>query len=210
MTTLLIAMVLVAIAEFGDKTQMLTLMLAARHGARKVLLGVAIAIMGLQLLAVAGGGLVSALIPENVMAWITAVLFVGFGVWTLRGSDEEDAPEGEPERARKGGVLGTAGAFFIAELGDKTQIMTMAIAADPGAALRSLGTIADGVRVPEVGPWTLAAVWVGSTLGMLLVNGAAALVGTAVGSKLRPDMVRRVSGVIFILFGVIALVPVLF
>lgn len=70
-----------------------------------------------------------------------------------------------------------------------------------------MGAVAKGVTVPAAGPWTLVAVWAGSTLGMLLVNGAAALVGTAVGSKLPAALIRKVSGSIFILFGLIAVIP---
>lgn len=118
-TTFLIALVLVGIAELGDKTQMLTLCLAARHGARNVLIGVTLAVTGLQLLAVASGGLVNALIPDDVMSWVTAALFVGFGIWTLlSGRGDEGDVEREASRARgKGAVLSTAAAFFIAELG---------------------------------------------------------------------------------------------
>ncbi len=206
----IVAFALVAIAEFGDKTQMLTLVLSARYGSKPVLVGVAIAILALQLVAVAAGGLVGALIPRGVLAVLTGVLFVGFGLWTLFFSGkDEDLDEEADKGAGRGPIVGTALAFFLAELGDKTQIMTMTIAADPGAAARSLGTLGDHLAA-GTGPLALVAVWLGSTAGMLLVNGAAALVGTALGSRLSPRLIQRVSGGIFLVFGVLTLAAYFF
>jgi putative Ca2+/H+ antiporter (TMEM165/GDT1 family) len=204
-----IAALLVALAEFGDKTQMLTLVLAARHGARPVLIGVALAIMALQAIAVIAGGLIGALIPEVVLGWIAGLLFIGFGVVTLvRGSDDEDVHDEAEARRGRGPVATSATAFFVAELGDKTQIMTMAIATNPASAAGSLGALVPGV-VPTEGSWTtLLAVWAGSTVGMLAVNGLAAVVGHAVGSRLSAKLIARVSGVVFILFGVVTIAGV--
>jgi putative Ca2+/H+ antiporter (TMEM165/GDT1 family) len=100
-------------------------------------------------------------------------------------------------------VLGAAGAFFIAELGDKTQLLTMTIAADPGAAGRSLPGLAGLLGPAASGPAAYVAVWAGSTVGMLVINGLAALAGTALGSRLSPRLIKRVSGVVFIGFGVL-------
>lgn len=212
LASFVIALVLVAVAEFGDKTQMLTLVLSARYGARKVLLGVAGAICALQLVAVAAGGLVGSLIPEGVLRWVTGLLFIGFGLWTLLARDSSDDVEEEAQRSGlRGPILGTAAAFFLAELGDKTQIMTMTIAADPSSVSGVLSALGPLAAPPgSAGLPVLAAVWVGSTLGMLLVNGAAALVGTALGSRLSPVLVKRVSGAIFIVFGLLALAAPIF
>lgn len=208
-----VALVLVAIAEFGDKTQMLTLVLSARYGARRVLLGVAAAILALQLLAVVAGGLVGSLIPPVVLAWGTGLAFIGFGVWTLAAGDDDEDIDAEAERSsRRGPIAGTAAAFFVAELGDKTQIMTMTIAANPAAAAVALGPLGLGLSASsgraDIG--TLAAVWLGSTVGMLLVNGLAAVVGTALGSRVSPAIVRRVSGAVFIGFGVLTIASQIF
>lgn len=196
------AAVLVAVAEFGDKTQMLTLVFAARYGARRVLLGVAAAVVALQLIAVVAGGAVGALVPQWVLAWITGALFIAFGVWTLvsHGDDDEEHEAGAVGSAGRP-ILGIAAAFFLAELGDKTQIMTMAIAAEPLAAAKSLGLATAGAdRLP-----VLAGVWAGSVVGMMVVNGLAALAGSALGAKLSPKLVARVSGVAFIGFGVLVI-----
>jgi putative Ca2+/H+ antiporter (TMEM165/GDT1 family) len=203
-----VALVLVAIAEFGDKTQMLTLVLSARYGARPVLLGVAAAIVALQLLAVIAGGLVGSLIPPAVLAWGTGLAFIGFGVWTLAAGEDDEDIDAEAERSSgRGPIVGTAAAFFVAELGDKTQIMTMTIAANPAAAALALGPLGLGLAASaraDVG--TLVAVWLGSVVGMLLVNGLAAIVGTALGSRLSPAIIRRVSGAVVIGFGVLTIV----
>jgi Ca2+/H+ antiporter, TMEM165/GDT1 family len=195
------AAVLVAVAEFGDKTQMLTLVLAARHGMKRVIAGVAIAVVVLQLLAVAAGGAIGAVVPDWVLAWATGALFIGFGIWTLvaQGAQGDDAEQASVSSARP--VLSTAAVFFLAELGDKTQVMTMAIAAEPLAAARSLGLSVGEVDRLAV----LAAVWAGSVVGMMAVNGVAALVGSALGSRLSPKLVARVSGVAFIGFGLLVI-----
>ena len=108
--------------------------------------------------------------------------------------------------ARFGPVLTSAIAFFLAELGDKTQIMTMTIAADPGAALRTFGGFAAGwmpagLKTPSGIP-ALFGVWMGSTLGMVLADGVAILAGAVMGKALPERLITRIAGVLFILFGV--------
>lgn len=202
---LAIAFVLVAVAELGDKTQLLTLVLAARYRPIHVLAGVAGAVLVLQFAATAVGSAVGNLLPRTLLGVFTGVLFVGFGLWTLRPQRDEDA-EGEASRAsRFGPVAGVAIAFFLAEIGDKTQVLTMTIAADPGAAARSVSLVGLDVPAPSAGPAAFLGVWLGSALGMLLVNGLAIVVGAALGSRLPEKWVRVASGVVFILFGVAAL-----
>ncbi|MBE0417410.1 MAG: TMEM165/GDT1 family protein [Coriobacteriia bacterium] len=203
---LVIAAVLVAVAELGDKTQMLTLLLASRYPGRQVFAGVLIAVLGLQLMATVAGRVVGDLIPERVLALVTAGLFIGFGIWSLR-----DALRGEEEddlgvrRAGWGPVAAVAGAFFIAEFGDKTQVLTLAVAADPGAAARALAPLGIEISVPSGGLGVFLGVWIGSTLGMMLVNGAAIWAGGAISRRLPQPVVARISGVLFIVFGLFAL-----
>ena len=142
--------------------------------------------------------------PQVVLTWIAGALFVGFGIWTLRGdSVDEDEATGP---ARFGPILTTGIAFFIAELGDKTQIMTMTIAADPGAALRTFGGFAarwlPAGLAPPTGAAAFMGVWLGSTLGMVIADGLAILVGSVLGKHLPERLITRISGVVFILFGV--------
>lgn len=192
---------LVVLAELGDKTQLLVLMLAARYKVSQVLLGILGAVISLHLLSVAAGRLVGGLIPEGVLAYVTGALFIGFGVWTLRGDSDDDAEESVPSRF--GPVLTTFVAFFLAELGDKTQIMSMTIAADPTAALRSFGTVFQGwASVEPSGTAAFLAVWLGAVVGMMIADGAAVAVGAFLGTRLPERLLTRISGVVFVLFGI--------
>jgi len=199
----LVALILVMLAELGDKTQLLVLALSTRYRTRDVVVGVIGAILALQLLATAAGGAVGRLIPRGVLAMVTGALFIGFGVWTLwPRHDEED--DGRATRKGLSPVWAVAAAFFLAELGDKTQIMTMGIAADPGAALRTLGAFGRHLE-PSTGLSAILGVWIGSSLGMILADGLAIVVGVAVGKKLPKKAIKRVSGVVFIAFGLLTL-----
>lgn len=203
--TFIVATILIALAELGDKTQLLALVLATRYKAWHVLVGIFVATLAIHLMSVAVGEAVGRFVPQAVLSWVSGLMFVGFGIWTLRGEDEDEEADGR-KPTRFGPILTVAIAFFLAELGDKTQIMTMTIAADPGAALRAFGGFAAGVLPTGVAAPTGAAaflgVWLGSTAGMMIADGIAILVGAVLGRKLPEKLITRVSGVAFILFGV--------
>lgn len=205
-TAFLIAFLLVGLAELGDKSQLLLLTFAARYRPLKVVVGAAIAIFTLQLLSVAVGQAVGTVLPREAIAVVAGVLFIAFGVVTWRSSGEDDDGEGTPKIARFGPILTVAAALLIAELGDKTQLMTVSIAADPAAALRTLGSFAEGIQPPESG--TLATsfgVWLGSALGFLLADAIAIVVGAVLGARLPERLIARVSAVVFVLFGLVTL-----
>ena len=204
-TVLIIAAVLVAIAEFGDKTQMLSLVLASRYPARTVLAGVGAAVLLLQLIATGAGRIVGDLIPERALALLTAALFVGFGIWTLRDASDSGEESVETVRGGWGPAAAVAVAFFVAELGDKTQVLTLAIAADPGMAARVLAPLGIDTVAQPGGVATFFAVWIGSSIGMMVVNGLAILAGNVIGRRLSRRLIARISGVLFILFGLAAL-----
>ncbi|HEX9093624.1 MAG TPA: TMEM165/GDT1 family protein, partial [Coriobacteriia bacterium] len=148
----------------------------------------------------------------------TGLLFIGFGVWTLRG-DTTDEKDQDRSGGRFGPIMTTAVAFFLAELGDKTQIMTVTIAADPAAVLRtfgaagpaianalgSIGLTASGLTASQ----TFWGVWLGSTVGMMIADGVAIVVGSVLGKRLPERLITRISGSIFILFGVATIVAAL-
>lgn len=210
-----LSLALIAIAELADKSQLLALVFATRYKAWQVLLGIFISTLLAFSLTAAVGQTLGSLIPERLMPWISGVLFIGFGIWTLR--DEEEEGEGaERAPARLGPVAATAVAFFLAEFGDKTQIMTLAIAADPGSALLAYVQGAG----PVVGQWArsaavsarslspllrFASVTLGATLGMVLADAVAILVGRQLGKKLPEKLLKRVSGTAFILFGLLSI-----
>lgn len=206
----LVATMLITLAELGDKTQLLALGLAAKYRAWQVLVGIFVATLVVHLLSTVVGGLFGNLIPDFWLAIVTGVLFIGFGIWTLRG-DEADA-ESASAGSAYGPILTTAVAFFLAELGDKTQIMTMTVAADPAAVLRTFGSAGPALASALEGMGLSArslsrtdvfwGVWMGSTLGMMIADGVAIAVGAVLGKNLPERIITRISGAIFILFGV--------
>jgi len=200
----LVATILITLAELGDKTQLLALVLACKYKPTQVLIGITLATLLIHFLSTLVGQAVGSFIPQIVLSWIAGLLFVGFGVWTLRGDEVDEDEAVKPSRF--GPILTTGIAFFIAELGDKTQIMTMTIAADPGAALRTFGGFASGWLpaglTPPSGTSAFLGVWMGSTLGMVIADGIAIVIGAVLGKKLPERLITRISGVVFIVFGI--------
>ena len=200
----LVAAILITLAELGDKTQLLALILATRYRPMQVMTGIFVATLLVHLLSTAAGAALGAFVPRIALTWVSGLLFVGFGLWTLRGDSVDEEADSRPSRF--GPVVASGIAFFIAELGDKTQIMTMTIAADPGVALRSFAGFAAAwlPAAPSARPSmaALVGVWLGSTLGMVIADGIAILIGAVLGKKLPEKLITRISGVAFIVFGV--------
>lgn len=213
----LVALGLIMIGELADKSQLLALVLATRYKAWQVIIGIFIATFVVHFATALVGQFLGAAIPVNVIPWITGVLFIGFGIWTLRGDTVEDSEA--DKGGRFGPIIATAVAFFLAELGDKTQIMTLAIAVDPGSALLAYLKGAG----PTVQHWLSAvgspenvapaarfwAVTLGSTVGMVVADAIAIGVGRLLGARMPELLMRRISGAIFILFGVASIGAVL-
>ena len=178
-TATLIAMGAVALAEMGDKTQLLAMAFACKYSAAKVMIGVFIATVLNHAAAVALGTLVAR--NEALNVWIqaiAAVSFIIFGLWTIRG----DRLEGEENRkTRFGPVITVAIAFFIAELGDKTQLATIALAA----------------QYPDFP----AAVLLGTTTGMMIADGIGIVVGVVLCRRIPERIIKLASAGVFILFG---------
>ncbi len=152
---------LVALAEIGDRTQLLGVMLVARFRKPWVILGgIAAASLANHLLAATLGAVAGHWLQGPWMKWVLGLSFIAFAVWSLLPEKEED--EEAPEVRNKRGVfLATAIAFFLMEMGDRTQIATAAL----------------GARFTSVIPVAL-----GSTLGMLIANGPSVMLGHAMGS----------------------------
>lgn len=190
MTALITSFLLVTLAEMADKTQFLTLSLACRYRVRDVVIGVGLAIAILNGLAVGLGAIAGRFIPIDAVRIAAGALFIGFGLWTLlvrekREGDGENCAQ--PQRVRWA-VLTVAGAFFIAELGDKTQLAALSLAARFDSFFQ---------------------VWLGATLGMFLANGLAIALGVLAGKRLPERWLKRVSGALFIGFGIWTLVEAL-
>ncbi len=171
----------VVLAEMGDKTQLLAMAFATRFKAAKVMIGVFIATVFNHALAVAVGSYITRF--EAVEIWISGIAslsFIFFGLWTIRG----DKLEGEQNRSNKFGAVATVAiAFFLAEMGDKTQLATLAISA----------------KFPD----NPVNVLIGTTLGMLIADGIGIVVGVVMCRKIPERTVKLVSAGAFILFGFI-------
>ncbi len=171
----------VTLAEMGDKTQLLAMAFATRFKASKVLTGVFIATILNHACAVAVGNLLGRNAGFDVWVQILASLsFILFGLWTIHG----DKLEGEEKRTTRFGAVGTVAiAFFIAELGDKTQLATIALAAKF--------------------PISPLAVLMGSTTGMMIADAIGIIVGVVMCRRIPEKTVKLVSAGLFIFFGIL-------
>jgi Ca2+/H+ antiporter, TMEM165/GDT1 family len=185
----------ITLAELGDKTQILALMLACRYKAWQVIVGVFGATLLVHLISTVVGQLLGIAIPAKIVAIVAGLAFVGFGVWTLKGDKVGEDAAAKPSRF--GPILTSGIAFFLAELGDKTQLATITLAgryaAQPG--------VSEGAAF-----W---GVWMGSTIGMVIADGLAIFVGAVLGKKLPERLITRISGVLFIVVGIYMLAGVL-
>jgi putative Ca2+/H+ antiporter (TMEM165/GDT1 family) len=180
---LLISTGVVALAEIGDKTQLLAFILAARFKKPfPIIAGVLCATLVNHALAGALGAWITREVSPEILRWVLGLSFIGMAVWTLIPDRMEE------EEARVAGKLGVFGAtlitFFLAEMGDKTQLATVAMAAHYGTP------------VPVV---------IGTTLGMLVADVPAVLVGDKLASRLPMKLVHSIAAAIFLALGVAAL-----
>ncbi len=182
MEAFLVSTGVVAVAEIGDKTQLLALVLAARYRRPlPIILGIVVATLANHALAAWAGGLAAAWIGPAALRWILGLLFIAMAAWCLI----PDKDGGMPERtAGAGAFVATLVAFFLVEIGDKTQIATVALAA----------------RFEAVLPVTL-----GTTLGMMIANVPVVLFGDAIAQRLPLKAVRIAAALIFATLGAIVL-----
>lgn len=172
---------LIFVAEMGDKTQILLLTCAARYSTIQVLIGILIGVTLNHGLAIIVGTCISSIIDIDILQVFAGVIFVIFGFFALKQDDNE---EGKTKSLKFSPVLTVAGTFFIGELGDKTQLTSM--------------TIAMEANYPFV-------VLMGSILGMLIVGCLGIIVGTSLTKRVPSFIIKIISGLIFIVFGIIKL-----
>ncbi|WP_322991461.1 TMEM165/GDT1 family protein [Limnohabitans sp.] len=183
MEAFLVSTGIVALAEMGDKTQLLSLVLAARF--RKpwpIVLGILVATLANHGLAGALGSWITTVMGPDVLRWVLGASFIAMAVWMLI-PDKLDDEEGE-SAPRMGVFLTTVVAFFLAEMGDKTQIATVMLAAQYNA-------------------WFM--VVAGTTLGMMLANAPVVWLGDAITKRVPLRIVHLVSAGIFAILGTVAL-----
>ena len=183
MEALFVSIGVVALAEIGDKTQLLAFILAARFKKPfTIIAGILCATLVNHGLAGALGAWITSVVSPEVMRWVLGLSFIAMAAWTLIPDQIE---EEEAQVARHMGVFGaTLITFFLAEMGDKTQIATVALAAHYGSPLLVVA---------------------GTTLGMLLADVPAVFVGNRFAAKIPMKLVHSIAAGIFALMGVLTL-----
>ena len=181
MESLFFSTTVVALAEMGDKTQLLSFVLAAKFKHKwSILFGILFATLANHFLAGYVGAWLARLVSPQALRWIVALSFFAFALWALK-PDKLD----EDRKLRGTGVfLTTLVAFFMVEMGDKTQLATVALAA----------------RYES-----LVAVVLGTTLGMMIANVPAVWLGEALAHRVNMKVMRRVAAALFVVLGVLAL-----
>lgn len=188
MEAFLVSFGAVAIAEIGDKTQLLALILAVRFRAPVAVIGgIFVATVANHALAAFAGTLIASWITPGILAWLLAASFILMGLWALV---PDDAPSEEEVAAasRLGAFMATATAFFLVEMGDKTQLATVAL----GARYEALFAVA-----------------LGTTLGMMAANVPVVLFGGALSKRIPAKAMRFAAALIFIALGLIGIVTAL-
>lgn len=184
---LLVSTGVVALAEIGDKTQLLALVLAAKF--RKplpIILGILVATLLNHGIAGALGAWLATLLGPIGLRWVLALSFIGMAIWTLVPDKFEEQNAAAP---RFGIFVATLVAFFLVEMGDKTQVATVALAA----------------KYPS-----LVAVVCGTTLGMMIANVPAVWLGDIAAGKLPLAWIRRVAALLFLMLGIAVLIELYF
>lgn len=181
MNAFLTSTALVALAEIGDKTQLLSFVLAARlRKPLPIMAGILAATALNHLLAGSVGAMIAQAMPPHLLVWVVGLSFIGFGVWALKADTLDDSPK----LHRAGAFVTSFVAFFLAEMGDKTQFATVALAA----------------RFDS-----LVAVVLGTTLGMMIANVPAVWIGDRLAQRIPMKAVRLCAAALFIVVGLLTI-----
>ena len=180
MTAFLASLIFVVLAEMGDKTQLLAMAFACRFRWQTVMWGVLVATAANHLMAASAGSYLTMIVPLESIKIAAAVSFILFGLWTIRG----DKLSGEDQRYQFSPFWTVTVAFFMAEMGDKTQLATISLAVKYQAIIT---------------------VWMGTTLGMMVADAFGIVVGIVMGKKIPERVIKWGAALIFIGFGVVGL-----
>ena len=186
MEALLVSTGVVALAEIGDKTQLLALVLAARfRRPAPIIAGILLATLANHALAGGLGAWITQLVDPEVLRWVVGLSFVGMALWTLVPDRLDDDEVG---RARRFGAFGaTLVAFFLVEMGDKTQVATVALAAQYSSFVQVVA---------------------GTTLGMMIANAPVVLFGDRIAAWMPVRTIQRAAAALFLLLGALVLLGV--
>ena len=186
MAAFIASFIFVVLAEMGDKTQLLAMAFATRYSASKVLIAVFLATVINHALAVAVGRFLTIIIPIHIISLVAALSFIVFGLWTIKG----DQLDGEDKKISRFGPIVTVGiAFFLAEIGDKTQLATVSLA---------------------VQYQNMFSVLMGTTLGMVVADGLGIMAGIVLRKHFPERSIKWFSAIVFILFGFVGVHNALF
>ncbi len=188
LAALLLSFAVIFVAEMGDKTQLVAMMFALRYRWWVVLAAITAATTAVHVLSVAIGHYLGAALPTHLLTVIAGAMFVFFGLWTLRGDTLSDDEASKTEKATAPAFFVVFSSFLLAELGDKTMLATVTLAADHD--------------------WV--GVWIGSTLGMVAADGLAIIVGAVVGKHLPERLIQITAAALFLLFGSYMLIEYFF
>ena len=172
------------VAELGDKSQLMALTFATRFKPVPVLIGITIATAVVHAVSVGIGYGLGTTLPTGWISLVAGLAFLAFGAWTLRGDKLTDDEKTKAERSNGSAILAVGGAFFLAELGDKTMLATITLATQHGW----FGT------------------WLGSTVGMVAADALAILVGRLLGRHLPEKTIKYGAAALFAIFGIWLLV----
>ncbi len=183
MYAFLLSTAVIFVAELGDKSQLMAMTFAARYRVRDVLVGITVATAVVHLVSVGIGAAVGTAFAryQGAIAVVAGLAFLAFAAWTLHGDELTDEEADKARRSTGAAILAVGGAFFLAELGDKTMLATITLATREGW----FGT------------------WVGSTVGMVAADALAIGVGAVLGRTLPEKVIRYGAAALFAVFGIV-------
>ncbi|EHB54900.1 protein of unknown function UPF0016 [Mycolicibacterium rhodesiae JS60] len=184
LSALILSFAVIFVAELGDKSQLMAMTFALRHRWWVVLSGITVATTAVHLISVAVGHYLGAALPTHLLGILAGVAFVAFGLWTLRGDKLSDDEATRAQRTTAPAFFAVTSAFLLAELGDKTMLATITLAADHD--------------------WI--GVWIGSTIGMVAADALAIGVGALAGKHLPERSIQLAAAALFLVFGVSMLI----
>ncbi|WP_116112730.1 TMEM165/GDT1 family protein [Austwickia chelonae] len=183
MYAFLLSTAVIFAAELGDKSQLMAMTFAARYRPRDVLIGITTATALVHLASVALGRVVGNAFADRqwIISIVAGISFLAFAAWTLRGDELTDAEADKAKHSTGAAIVAVGVAFFLAELGDKTMLATVALATKE----EWFGT------------------WIGSTLGMVAADALAIVVGAVLGRKLPEKVIKIGAAAAFAIFGLL-------
>lgn len=186
-SAVLVSFGVIFVAELGDKSQLMALAFSARYRALPILVGITIATAAVHAVSVFVGAVLAVSLPTDAINVVAGLAFLGFAAWTWRGDTLDDDEAARARRSDRSAILAACGAFFLAELGDKTMLATITLATTHEGFGGAFG------------------VWLGSTVGMVAADAIAIAVGKVLGTRMPERAVRIFATVAFVVFGLLLL-----